>query len=68
MGWSLFFIIITLFIRNSFCQKYPYDRGENEITVTISPGQIECFYQKAKIGNTLEIEYQVSIFQILILF
>ncbi|CAL1279706.1 unnamed protein product [Larinioides sclopetarius] len=40
-------------------QKYPYDGPENEITIHVTPGSTECFYQKAKAQQTLEIEYQV---------
>ena len=61
MEWLLYFGLFAFFLNIIDSQKYPYDGGENEFTITISPGQIECFYQRAKIGNTLEIEYQVSI-------
>ncbi|GBL89580.1 Transmembrane emp24 domain-containing protein 1 [Araneus ventricosus] len=40
-------------------QKYPYDGPENELTIHVTPGSTECFYQKAKAQQTLEIEYQV---------
>ncbi|KFM73125.1 Transmembrane emp24 domain-containing protein 1, partial [Stegodyphus mimosarum] len=40
-------------------QKYPYDVAESELTITINPGAVECFFQKAKAGSSVEVEYQV---------
>lgn len=55
---SYFIIFIVHFVA-IYCQRLPYDGAENELTITIPPAKIECFYQKAEIGNTLELEYQV---------
>lgn len=61
MEWSLYFVFIVLFVNVISGQRFPYDGGENEFTITITPNALECFYQTAKVGNTLELEYQVWI-------
>lgn len=55
----LFFITIFILFITSNGQKVSYDGAENELTITVTAGQLECFYQKVKTGNTLELEYQV---------
>lgn len=59
MSSSLFSFSFLLLVVLSYGQKFPYDGSEIEMTMTISPGGFECFYQNAKVGNTLELEYQV---------
>lgn len=40
--------------------KTIFDVADSELTITVNPGMIECYYQKATTGETLEIEYQVT--------
>ncbi|XP_052868475.1 transmembrane emp24 domain-containing protein 5 [Anopheles cruzii] len=32
---------------------------QKEITINVEPGRIDCFYEQAKAGQTIDIEYQV---------
>lgn len=40
--------------------KTIFDVADSELTITVNPGMIECYYQKASTGEILEIEYQVT--------
>lgn len=33
---------------------------EREITISVDPRKEDCYYQKVKKGETIDIEYQVS--------
>lgn len=33
--------------------------SEKDITVSVGPGHIECFYESVKLGNIIDLEYQV---------
>ncbi|XP_054707857.1 transmembrane emp24 domain-containing protein 5-like [Uloborus diversus] len=57
--YLIYLTFISLSCASVKSQKYPYDGYENELTITVTPGGIECFFQKAKTGSTLELEYQV---------
>ncbi|GFY30450.1 transmembrane emp24 domain-containing protein 1 [Trichonephila clavipes] len=50
---------LWLFALCASAQRFPYDGPENELTINIIPGATECFYQKAKAEQVLELEYQV---------
>ncbi|KAH8034966.1 hypothetical protein HPB51_003807 [Rhipicephalus microplus] len=39
--------------------KDVFEDAETELTVTLRAGGIECFHQPAKVGQVLEVEYQV---------
>uniref|UniRef100_A0A224YWU1 Protein ERP2 n=1 Tax=Rhipicephalus zambeziensis TaxID=60191 RepID=A0A224YWU1_9ACAR len=39
--------------------KDVFEDAETELTVTLRAGGIECFHQPAKVGQILEVEYQV---------
>ncbi|GIY05774.1 transmembrane emp24 domain-containing protein 5 [Caerostris darwini] len=56
---AISFFCLSLFVVCTSEPKYPYDGPENELTIHVSPGATECFYQKAKAEQSLEIEYQV---------
>jgi hypothetical protein len=37
---------------------------EKEMTIIIDPGREECFYQPIKLGQVIDLEYQVSTFHL----
>lgn len=39
--------------------KDAFEDAETELTVTLRAGGVECFHQPAKVGQVLEVEYQV---------
>ncbi|XP_015930186.1 transmembrane emp24 domain-containing protein 5 [Parasteatoda tepidariorum] len=61
MKMELFVKIVcyVLFLPLIIAQKKSFDGVESEMTINVRPGFVDCFYQRAKPQDILEIEYQV---------
>lgn len=55
----MFFFVLNVNYLRKVRSDSIFDQAETELTMTIKPRTTECFYQYAKRGEVLEIEFQV---------
>ncbi|XP_064477387.1 transmembrane emp24 domain-containing protein 1-like [Ornithodoros turicata] len=58
-GSYRFFTLLFALLLQLIESKDLFDMAENELTITLQAGRVECFHQPAKEGQVLEVEYQV---------
>uniref|UniRef100_A0A182JAD0 GOLD domain-containing protein n=1 Tax=Anopheles atroparvus TaxID=41427 RepID=A0A182JAD0_ANOAO len=49
----------TVFLLLSQQLLSPVAALQKEMTISVGPGKVDCFYEVAKAGQTIDIEYQV---------
>lgn len=52
-------LLYVFVLVNCLIKANSVDIFENELTIKVKPGTEECFYQKASLGQVLDLEYQV---------